>query len=74
MTDKIEHDINSDLMEMLSAIFIINRRTYDVLARLLANLDDEEAETLMRIHSEGGFITPPPSYRVGDNEEDGDEV
>lgn len=50
--------------ELLLAIYITNRRIYDVLALLLRNLDEESAETLMKIHEEGGFVTPELLMKV----------
>lgn len=63
-------ELFESIRELLSAIYITDRRIYDVMARLLANLDDEEAQTLMQIHSQGGFITPPPSYMIGPDDDD----
>lgn len=67
--EEVEHYTNDNILEMLTAIYITQRRTYDVLARLLYNLDEEEANTLIRIHAEGGFVTPEPSMIVGEKEE-----
>lgn len=61
--EPIKHDVED---EMLTALYITNRRIYDTLVRILANISEEDAELLMNIHREGFFITPEPSYRTPD--------
>lgn len=61
--EPVKHNLED---EILTALYITNRRIYDVLARILANMNEEDAEVLMNIHAEGFFITPEPSYRTPD--------
>lgn len=65
--DEIEHSINDNVLEMLTAIYITQRRIYDTLAWMLKDLNEEAADTLISIHASGGFVTPDPSMLVGEN-------
>lgn len=70
MTEPIKHNIDEDIKDMLGAIYITNRRIYDVLARMLHSLDSDEANALIDLHDQGVFITPPPRYMIGDDDAD----
>lgn len=61
-----EHNIE-DEFELVN--FITLRRIYDVLAGIYASIDGEAADRLMTLHEQGIFITPPPAYRPGEDDE-----
>lgn len=68
MPQKIEHDLSEmGVSELLMAIYITNRRTNDLLAKLLHNLDEDTAIDMMEVHNRGGFWTPDPIMVVGEN-------
>lgn len=65
MTD-VEHDLEDNYPE---ASFIMQWRIYDVLMAIYSNMNEEEASKLVQLHDQGIFVTPPPSYRLGDDDE-----
>jgi len=60
---RIEHDIEDELE---IAMFVTQRRIYDVLMGIYSNINPGEAEDLVKLHADGIFVTPPPAFRVED--------
>ena len=58
----------------LLASYITQRRIYDVMARILAIMDEDEANALISIHERGAFITPPPSIMRPDDRPGDDDT
>jgi len=57
----VEHDLEDEL-DM--ANFVTLRRIYDVLMGIYSNVNPGEAESLVKLHADGIFVTPPPAFRV----------
>lgn len=55
-----------DAGQVLMASYITQRRIYDVMMRVLANINPKDAEILLELHTDGLFATPEPSMVVGD--------
>ena len=70
---RTEHKLVAD-NEMLTAMYITQRRIYDVLARLLANINPEDADILMQMHEQGIFATSDPTYLAQEEENDNDDT
>lgn len=62
----VEHDLEDD-NEMAVASFIMLRRINDVLMFLLRDVDEDAANHLAALHSQGIFVTPPPAWRPGED-------
>ena len=67
MPQKITHEFGDDVTELLMAIYITNRRTNDLLARMLFNLDRAAAIEMMQDHEKGAFFTPELAMLVGED-------
>jgi hypothetical protein len=57
--EEVVHDIDH---ELLTAMYIIDRRIYDVLLRLLATMDEGAALELAQLHDQGLFYSPDPKW------------
>jgi hypothetical protein len=52
--------------ELLAGIYIQNLRVYDVLMALLSKQDQELANKLEQLHTEGKVLGPDPALKIED--------
>lgn len=55
---------------LFPSLLIQLTRVYDVGIAILRNMNKDEADALVEFHEHGGFLSPPPSYTLED--EDGE--
>jgi hypothetical protein len=61
----VKEEINKE-PEVVNSILLW--RIYDVMSLLLANINSTDWQTIMKLHEQGGFMTPQPSYIVDQDE------
>ena len=52
--------------ELLAGVYIQNLRVYDVLMALLSKQDQELANKLEQLHTEGKVLGPDPALKIED--------
>jgi len=55
---------------LFPSLLIQITRTYDAIMALLRVADQEVADSLMALHEQGEFLSPPPSFREDNNGKD----
>ena len=60
------HEQINALQELVAGIYIQNLRVYDVLMALLSKQDQEIANKLEQLHTEGKVLGPDPALKIED--------
>lgn len=58
----------TDIQDLLTAIYIQQSRTYDVLLAILSGQDKPLAASIIEQHAAGQLLSPPPAL-IGDEDD-----
>jgi hypothetical protein len=65
VSDEQEKQVEA-IQELIAGIYIQNLRVYDVLMALLSKQDQELANKLEQLHTEGKILGPDPALKIED--------
>lgn len=60
------HEQIQAIQELIAGVYIQNLRVYDVLMALLSKQDQELANKLEQLHTEGKVLGPDPALKIED--------
>lgn len=63
-----EEDINI-FREMIAGIYIQQLRIYDLLSAIALSAKEEQVENILKLHENGGVLSPDPSLILDNKEE-----